>query len=87
MHYRSKKAIEVDILTDKLWDELLESFEVMKYGADENEQRKKLEIDIHSSSNIYGKGRIESALLLGQRTAWISSFLWAFILSIRNPQY
>ena len=28
-----KKEIEADILTDKQWDELLESFEVMKYDA------------------------------------------------------
>jgi hypothetical protein len=37
-------------LTDKQWDELLESFEVMKYDADEDEQSKKLGKDIHSSS-------------------------------------
>jgi len=77
------------LMTDKQWDELLELFEVMKYDANKkDEQRRKLEKNIHSNSNKYGKGQIESAPLLGQQTARISSLLSDDnFLSIRNPQF
>jgi hypothetical protein len=76
-------------ITDKQWDELLELFEVMKYDANKKDgQRRKLEKDIHSNSNKYGKGQIESAPLIGQQTARTSSLLWGDkFLSIRNPQF
>jgi len=73
--HKAKKEIGVTILTYKQWDELLESFEVMKYDANEDEQRKKLEKDIQGSSNQYGKRQIESVPLPGQQTARTSSLL------------
>jgi hypothetical protein len=41
-------------MTDKQWDELIELFEVVKYDADKDDPRRRLENDIHP-------GRIKTA--------------------------
>ena len=38
-------------MTDHQWDELLESFEVMKYDVDQDEQKEKVGKDIHITFN------------------------------------
>ena len=38
-------------MTDKQWDELIELFEVVKYDAEQDDLRRRLENDIHRSSN------------------------------------
>ena len=42
-------------MTDKQWDELIESFEVVKYDADKDDLKRRLENDIHRSSSKYKK--------------------------------
>jgi hypothetical protein len=42
-------------MTDNQWDELIKSFEVMKYGDDKDDPPRVLEKDIHGSST-YRKG-------------------------------
>ena len=42
-------------MTDKQWDELIELFEVVKYDADEEDLKRRLENDIHRNSSTYRK--------------------------------
>jgi hypothetical protein len=44
-----QKDAEADRMTDNKWDELIESFEVMKYGGDKDDPQRVLEKDIRSS--------------------------------------
>jgi len=49
-------------MTDHQWDELVESFEVMKYGGDKDDPQRVSVKDIHHSSSQYrrsdGVGKI-----------------------------
>jgi hypothetical protein len=67
-------------VTDKQWDELIESFEAMEY-------RENKEKDIHSSCSKHRKEQIQSVTLLGQQTAPTTPLLWASFFSIRNPHF
>ena len=42
-------------MTDKQWDELIELFEVVKYDADKDDIKRRLENDIHRSGSQYRK--------------------------------
>ena len=42
-------------MTDKQWDELIELFEVVKYDADNDDLKRRLENDIHRGINKYRK--------------------------------
>jgi hypothetical protein len=45
-------------MTDKQWDELIELFEVVKYDADKDELKRRLENDIHRSGSKHRKQNV-----------------------------
>jgi hypothetical protein len=50
--------VEAHTMTDKQWDELIELFEVVKYDADKDELKRRLENDIHRSGSKHRKQNI-----------------------------
>jgi len=55
IHSREPEKVEAHTMTDKQWDELIELFEVVKYDADKDDLKRRLENDIHRGSNKYRK--------------------------------